>query len=128
MSFDTYAAECTVCEIDGEIKKSLCPVCLTQRMMRGKWKIVIIWLLRNRELRFSEIRKSIPNITQANLSSQLKDLESDKLVNRKSFNEIPPRVEYSLTEEGKDFVKVIRTINSWGADYLQKRIGRTEEA
>lgn len=121
MSFETYAAECAVCEIDGEIKKTLCPVCLTQKVFRGKWKIVIIWLLRNKELRFSQIRKSIPNITQAYLSSQLKDLEADKLVIRKSYNEIPPRVEYSLTESGRSFINVINNINEWGTDYISKQ-------
>ncbi|MDC7226019.1 MAG: helix-turn-helix domain-containing protein [Spirochaetales bacterium] len=122
MSFDTYAAECAICEIDSDIKQSLCPVCLTQRIFRGKWKIVILWLLRDKELRFSELKKSIPNITQAYLSNQLKSLESDQLVIRKSYNEIPPRVEYSLTEEGRNFIKVIDYINDWGTDYLKKRI------
>jgi DNA-binding HxlR family transcriptional regulator len=125
MSFEDYASECAVCEIDGEIKKTLCPVCLTQKVVRGKWKIVIIWLLRDKELRFSQIRKSIPNITQAYLSSQLKNLESDKLLIRKSYNEIPPRVEYSLSEEGRNFVSVINHVNDWGFEYLSKRMAET---
>lgn len=122
MAFEEYAAECTVCVIDGKIKETLCPVCLTQRLIRGKWKIVILWLLRDKEMRFSELRKSIPNITQAYLSSQLKGLESDKLVIRKSYNEIPPRVEYSLTEEGRSFIDVIDHVNDWGFNYLSKRM------
>ncbi len=119
MSIEKYAAECAVCKIDGEIKASLCPICLTQRVFRGKWKIVIIWLLREKAMRFSELKASIFNITQAYLSNQLKDLESDNLVIRKSYDEVPPRVEYSLTEEGRKFVTVIKTINSWGTDYLE---------
>ena len=122
MSFETYAAECKVCGIDEEIKKTLCPVCLTQKVLRGKWKIVIIWLLREEELRFSQLRKVIPNITQAYLSSQLKDLESDNLVIRKSYNEIPPRVEYSLTEEGRKFIDIIINVNKWGVDYMMKQM------
>jgi DNA-binding HxlR family transcriptional regulator len=127
MSIDKYAAECAVCQIDGTIKESLCPVCLTQRVMRGKWKLVIIWLLRNGELRFSEIKKSIFHITQAYLSAQLKELESDNLVIRKSYNEVPPRVEYSLTEEGKKFISVIETINNWGAGYMKVQLENLKE-
>ena len=127
MAFEEYAAECAVCEIDGEIKQTLCPVCLTQKVVRGKWKIVIIWLLRDRVMRFSQIQKSIPNITQAYLSSQLKDLEADKLVVRKSYNEIPPRVEYSLSEEGRNFVSVIYRIREWGADYMSKQISHSSK-
>ena len=122
MAFSEYAAECSACRIDSEIRETLCSVCLTQKVFRGKWKIVIIWLLRTKELRFSEIRKSIPNITQAYLSSQLKDLESDGLVIRKSFNEVPPRVEYSLSDTGRDFTTVISHINEWGSNYLAKQI------
>ena len=117
MAFETYTAECVECAIDKETRKSLCSVCLTQKVMRGKWKIVIIWLLRDKQMRFSEIQKSIPKITQSYLSNQLKDLESDKLIIRKSYNEIPPRVEYSLTEDGRNFIKVIHFINAWGAEY-----------
>ena len=127
MSIEKYAAECVVCKIDGEIKESLCPVCLTQRVFRGKWKIVIIWLLRERAMRFSELKSSIFHITQAYLSNQLKDLESDNLVIRKSYDEVPPRVEYSLTEEGRKFVSVIETINNWGADYLKGQLSGMEK-
>jgi DNA-binding HxlR family transcriptional regulator len=122
MAFKEYAAECAVCELDGQIKQTLCPVCLTQKVFRGKWKIVILWLLRDKEMRFSQIQKSISNITQAYLSSQLKDLESDKLVIRKSYNEIPPRVEYSLSEEGRNLLSVINHIYEWGVDYMSKQI------
>ena len=122
MAFEEYAAECAVCELDGEIKKTLCPVCLTQKVFRGKWKVVIMWLLRDTEMRFSQLQQSIPKITQAYLSNQLKDLESDKLVIRKSYNEIPPRVEYSLSEEGRNFMNIIDHINDWGAEYLAKRL------
>jgi DNA-binding HxlR family transcriptional regulator len=118
MAFNEYTEECSVCPLDTTIKETLCPVCLTQKVLRGKWKIVILWLLREKELRFSQILKSIPSITQAYLSSQLKDLESDKLVIRKSYNEVPPRVEYSLSEEGRNFITVIHSINEWGANYI----------
>lgn len=118
MSKEKYIEECKCCEVDMEIKKELCPVCLTQRLIRGKWKIVIIWLLKDHELRFSQLRRSISNISQAYLSTQLKELESDGLVIRKSYNEMPPRVEYFLTRQGKNFVEVIRQMYKWGTDYI----------
>lgn len=123
MSIEKYIAECKECKIDDEIKNALCPVCLTQKVMRGKWKIVIIWLLKDKTLRFSQIRKSIPKITQAYLSSQLKDLEADGLLIRKSYNEVPPRVEYYLTDNGKSFLSVLDNMYKWGIDYSVSRMG-----
>ncbi|QUI20946.1 helix-turn-helix transcriptional regulator [Vallitalea pronyensis] len=113
-----YIDECLKCPIEEDIKKQLCPVCLTQKIIRGKWKIVIIWLLRKETLRFSQIRKSIPKVTQAYLSSQLKELEADGLLIRKSYNEVPPKVEYYLTNTGKNLIHVIDKMFDWGSDYI----------
>ncbi|QEN08312.1 transcriptional regulator [Oceanispirochaeta crateris] len=122
MSIDKYIEECKVCTVDEKIKATLCPVCLTQRVVRGKWKIVIVWLLREEAMRFSRIKQSIPHITQAYLSAQLKELESDRLIFRKSYDEVPPRVEYSLSPEGKSLVEVIRHTQEWGASYIKSQI------
>ncbi|MBK5252914.1 MAG: helix-turn-helix transcriptional regulator [Peptostreptococcaceae bacterium] len=100
----------------------MCPICMTQKVMKGKWKLPIIWLLKDNTLRFSEIQKSIPNVTQTYLSKQLKSLENDQLVIRKSYNQIPPKVEYSLSATGKDFIKVLDYMNVWGISYIQKYI------
>jgi len=110
--------ECLECKIEPEIKERLCPICLTQKLIRGKWKIVIIFLLKDNTLRFSEIKKSIPKVTQAYLSSQLKELVTTGLITRYSYNQVPPKVEYYLTEEGKSFIKVIDSMHSWGLDYI----------
>jgi DNA-binding HxlR family transcriptional regulator len=80
----------------------------------GKWKTVVLWYLRNKTLRFGEIRKQIPEITEKMLSIQLKDLEEDGLVKREVFPEVPLRVEYSLTEFGTTLVPVLDAIAKWG--------------
>lgn len=110
---------CKECKVDDALKSSLCPVCLTQRVMNGKWKIVIIFLLKDGALRFSQIKKSIPKVTQAYLSAQLKEMENRKLITRYSYNEVPPKVEYSLTDQGKSFLKVVDNMKLWGNDYMK---------
>lgn len=116
--------ECQECKVDEHIKSTLCPVCLAQKLIRGKWKIVIIYLLKDDTLRFSQIKKAIPKVTQAYLSSQLKELEAAGLIVRHSYNEVPPRVEYYLTEEGKSFIKVIDSMQLWGVNYIHTRLGK----
>lgn len=116
--------ECQECKVDEHIKAELCPICLTQRTIRGKWKIVIIYLLKDNALRFSQIKKAIPKVTQAYLSSQLKELETSGLIIRHSYNEVPPKVEYYLSEEGRSFIKVIDSMHSWGTDYMHRRLGK----
>lgn len=117
-----YLTDCMECNVNEETKMSLCPICTTQRIMKGKWKIAIIWLLKDKTLRFSELKRSIPNVTQTYLSKQLKSLEEDKLIVRKSYNQVPPKVEYYLSETGRNFVKVLEYMNAWGTDYIQEHI------
>ena len=122
MALMEYLGECKDCNVDIETRANLCPICLTQKVMKGKWKIVILFLLKNNTLRFSEIRKSIPKITQTYLSNQLKALEADKLINRKSYNQVPPKVEYSLTDTGKNFISVLDQMQSWGVDFIKEYV------
>jgi len=110
--------ECLMCLQPEEVKIQMCSVCVTQKILRGKWKLVIIWLLKDSEKRFSELQRSIPKINQSYLTHQLKELEYDGLLNRKAYNVIPPKVEYSLTQKGIDFIDIIETMNSWGNRYL----------
>ncbi len=95
---------------------------MTQKLVRGKWKIVIIFLLKDGALRFSQIKKSIPKVTQAYLSSQLKEMENTGLIIRRSYNQVPPKVEYYLTDQGKDFIKVIDSMHLWGVDYIDANL------
>jgi DNA-binding HxlR family transcriptional regulator len=96
------------------IKNQLCSVGLTVEMVGGKWKGVILYFLLDGTLRFSEIRKKIPAITQRMLTLQLRELESDGLVDRKVYPVVPPRVEYTLTAFGRSLEPVMRTMAEWG--------------
>lgn len=69
-------------------------------------------------MRYGEIKKSLNNITHKMLSQQLKELEADGFINRKAYNEIPPKVEYSLTELGESFLPILENLSSWGQDQL----------
>ena len=85
----------------------------------GKWKSRIICVLAAKErLRYSALRKEMYNITDAVLAATLKDLMEDGIVDRKSYDEIPPRVEYSLTEKGRDLLPVFYAISQWGMKYI----------
>lgn len=109
---------CLMCLQPKEMKIQMCSVCVTQKIIRGKWKLVIIWLLRDGEKRFSELQRGIPKINQSYLTHQLKELEYDGLLNRKAYNVIPPKVEYSLTQKGIDFISIIEVMNDWGKEYI----------
>jgi DNA-binding HxlR family transcriptional regulator len=91
----------------------------------GKWKIQILWSIRSKAKRFSEIKDDVDGITQKMLTQQLKEFLKDGIVSRKSYPEIPPRVEYKLTDYGKTLVPVLETINKWG-DLHQEREGVKE--
>ncbi len=91
-----------------------CHVDITLDVIGGKWKLVILWHIAQKTLRFSELEKRIPGITQKMLSQQLKDMEKDKLISRKAYAVIPPRVEYSITEHGNSLKKVLKELSSWG--------------
>lgn len=99
-------------------KKYYCSVELTLQVIGGKWKPIIIYRLGNKgTLRFSEIRRSIPNITQKMLTQQLRELEADGLVHREVYPQVPPKVEYSLTEFGQTAMPLISVLCQWGARY-----------
>lgn len=99
-----------------------CGTNVTLHFIGGKWKSIIIWYLRNGEMRFSTLKKLMPDITEKMLSLQLKALQSDGIVNRQVFGTKPPlHVEYSLTHFGKSFVPVIEKITQWGIDYAEQK-------
>ncbi|MCY6353744.1 winged helix-turn-helix transcriptional regulator [Clostridium sp. ZS2-4] len=98
-------------------KTYLCGMELTMDIIGGKWKGVILWNLRNRTLRFSQLKRRLNGVTQKMLTQQLRELEEDGLINRKVFPQVPPKVEYSLTEYGKTIVPVLYGIYQWGIKY-----------
>lgn len=94
-----------------------CGMELTMDIIGGKWKGVILWNLRNKTLRFSQLKRKLNGVTQKMLTQQLRELEEDGLINRKVFPQVPPKVEYSLTEYGKTIVPVLYSIYQWGIKY-----------
>ena len=82
-------------------------------MIAGKWKLEILWLLYHRTHRFGELQKTIPGVTQHMLTRQLRELEADGLVTRTVFAEVPPRVEYSMTEATKALETTIEALLQW---------------
>lgn len=101
-----------------ELLDTHCPVAVTQTVIGGKWKLVIVWQLRNGAKRFSELQKALPDIRQGYLTQQLRELESDGLVHREVYKEVPPKVEYSLTDIGSKFLGVLDKMCEWGKEYL----------
>lgn len=97
-----------------------CTVSLTMDIVGGKWKAVILYHLMGKELRFSELRKEMPSVTEMTLSLQLKQLEEDGMVSREVFGNKPPiKVIYKLTAFGKTFIPVLEAITSWGNQVAQ---------
>lgn len=95
------------------------PVCRTMELFQGKWNAWVLYALRESgELRFGELRRLIPGISNTMLSATLKDLEGKGLVRREQFEEIPPRVVYSLTEKANALGEVFVAMHRWGSKYL----------
>ncbi len=98
----------------------ICPVSATLRLIGGKYKTLILWHLMDRVLRFSELRALVPEATPKMLTQQLRELEADKLVNRKVYPVVPPKVEYSLTEKGKSLRHILESMYVWGTERLKE--------
>lgn len=99
-----------------------CPISATLDYIGGRWKAVILYFLGSGERRFGEIAARIPTISRKVLTQQLKELERDGLIVRKEFKEIPPRVEYALTDLGKSLGMVFKEMSKWGKEnVLSKR-------
>lgn len=94
-----------------------CPVETTLLMISDKWKALILRDLLNGTMRFGELRRSVGNVSQKVLTSNLRQMERDGLVHRKVYAEVPPRVEYSLTETGRSLRPVINAMRDWGVSY-----------
>ena len=103
-----------------------CPLEYGLKVFGGKWKSRIICVLAAQEkLRYSELRKEMSNITDAVLATTLKELIADGMIERKSYDEIPPRVEYSLTEKGKSVVPILQNICQWSGIFYKEDVEHT---
>lgn len=98
-----------------------CPTRRTLELLSGKWRTHVIYeLCKHPSCRFGELKKAVPRITNAMLTSTLRDLERLGIVRREQFNEIPPYVEYSLTEKGRALLPVFFELAKWGESYLEE--------
>lgn len=100
-----------------------CPIDFTIDLISGKWSMWVLWTLQNDPLRFGEIRNRIPGITEKMLIQQLKKFESYNIVVRKVYPQVPPKVEYSLTEHGKSLKPIMLLIKQWGDEHLHIQEG-----
>lgn len=97
----------------------VCPYVTAQRLLTGKWTVLILHHLSTGTIRFNELQRRLPNMTHATLSKQLKQLEEDGLIIRVVYPQIPPKVEYSLSEMGKKFGSVLDRLKAWGDEYIE---------
>ena len=100
--------------------ESVCPVELTLSIVGGKWKLPIVYRLLDGTKRFGELRRLIPDATQQLLTLQLRELEQEGILHRKVYAQVPPKVEYSLTELGQSLEPIILQIYAWGEWYCNQ--------
>ena len=109
-------------------KDGNCPVTPLLLMLQGRWKSQLMYELCIYDtVRFGQLKKDLPGITNTMLTKALRELEEDGLISREQFNEIPPHVEYSLTQMGRDLLPVFYAIMNWGFQYEDRLYGRSDE-
>ena len=96
-----------------------CPITISVNIIGGKWKIPILYTLREETLRFSEIQKVLNKVTQKMLTQQLRELERDGLISRKVYAQVPPKVEYSITPMGRKLEPILDSLCNWGKEYKE---------
>ena len=99
--------------------KAECPILHVFKCIGGKWKLPVLWHLAEKEtLRYNELKRTVRGVTNMMLTKCLRELEDFDLVHRMQYNEIPPRVEYSLTERGKTLLPALEALYAWGREHL----------
>lgn len=100
--------------------KTQCPILHVFRRIGGKWKLPVLWHLADKDaVRYNELKRSVRGVTNMMLTKCLRELEDYGLVHRKQYNEVPPRVEYSLTERGKKLLPALGALYAWGREQLE---------
>jgi DNA-binding HxlR family transcriptional regulator len=107
------------------VQYAICPMDLVQHLLSGKRKLIILWYLSYKVLRFSDIKRRLPDITQRMLTLQLRSLEEDKLIFRKVYPVIPPKVEYGLTDNGRKMIPILEMMHQFGSSYLEAGLYET---
>lgn len=97
----------------------ICPYVTAQKLLTGKWTLLIMHHLSVKTMRFNELQRVLPDLTQATLTKQLRMMEDNGLLVRTVYTQIPPKVEYSLSELGRHFKPVLDAIQVWGSEYIE---------
>jgi DNA-binding HxlR family transcriptional regulator len=100
----------------------------TLKVLGGKWKILILWHLKDRVRRFSELKRLMPEITEKMLIQQLRELEKDGIVSRNVHSEVPPKVEYAFTDYGLSLKPVLQVLCNWGENHLKRSSPDVDQA
>ncbi|WP_037282942.1 winged helix-turn-helix transcriptional regulator [Saccharibacillus sacchari] len=95
----------------------------TLEVIGGKWKCVILCHLTHGKLRTSELKRLMPSITQKMLTQQLRELEEDGIINRIAYNQVPPKVEYELSEYGQSLRGILDSLCNWGMVHIERKFG-----
>lgn len=119
----TYAPDDDECGRYATLREPPPEIAATLSVLDGKWKMLILWQLFRRTCRFNELRRAIPGVSQHMLTVQLRDLESEGIITRTVFPEVPPRVEYALTPHGQTLGPVIHALLKWGETHLSRSQG-----
>ena len=107
---------------------SCCPVVNTLDIIGGKWKVLILYYLNEETRRSNELQRLLASITQRMLTLQLRELENDGIVHREVYPQVPPKVEYSLTEFGRTLMPVIEAMHRWGEQYAAECVKHKKAA
>ncbi|MFE7129877.1 winged helix-turn-helix transcriptional regulator [Streptomyces sp. NPDC057638] len=105
-----------------------CGIDAAMDVIGGKWKVLILWALEERPRRFGELRRMLPGVTEKVLTAHLRELETDGVVTRRVFDEVPPRVEYALTGPGAELGAALVPLGRWGRTHVLGKPARYEEA
>jgi DNA-binding HxlR family transcriptional regulator len=108
--------------LNQKVIEATCGTAVTLALISGRWKMNILWQLLEGKMRYSDLRNSIPNISERMLVMQLKEMEKDNLISRTVYPEVPPRVVYELTELGLSLEPMLKSIDDWGNEYRKKII------
>jgi len=101
--------------------KYKCPLEYTQKLIGGKWKPIILWYLSTKGImRYGELKRALTNISHKMLSQQLKELEGDKLIHREEYHQIPPKVEYSITDKGRTLLPLLELMHKWAVENIEE--------
>ncbi|WP_394119898.1 winged helix-turn-helix transcriptional regulator [Planococcus donghaensis] len=113
--------------MDANVQPELCRVDDALEIIVGKWKpIILLYLMQNDTMRFSELKRSIPAITQKMLTKHLRELEDEDIVNRVVYPQVPPKVEYSITEYGRTLEDILGAMHDWGTKHSAREKQNTK--